>query len=99
MGHSGTAPAFQALRQPPRPDPALVAVGAQARLTQAGRLADRPGDTGPDDTRSRPDRLSPRPRPVRRRVLLDDGFAEQLLQYDPPAVGDSVERGNQRRGM
>src|SRR5216683_4622423 len=98
MGHSGAAPAFRALRQPPVLDPALVAVGAQARLMQAGW---RTSLAAPalDDTRLRSGRLSRRPRPVRRRVLLDDGFAEQLLQYDPPAVGDSVERGNQRRGM
>src|ERR1700730_13719718 len=43
--------------------------------------------------------LSRWPGPVRRRPLRDDGFAELLLQYDLPAVGVSVERGNQRRGM
>jgi hypothetical protein len=44
-----------------------------------------------------PARLSPRP--VRRRAVLDDSFAEMLLQYDLPAVSVGVECGNERRGM
>jgi hypothetical protein len=41
--------------------------------------------------------LSRRPRPVWRYAVLDDGFAQLLLQHDLPAVGFGVQRGDQRQ--